>query len=112
MVLVNPIDEERVGNLELDFTGAEADREDRLEPGLERLLAADPALHHREHFFPEPAGILQLRGLRGHFQLSLLKRSLVRSAGRGGRGSRIRYCPLVRWGDSRSRITCDISTLS
>ena len=88
VVLVNPVDEERVWNLQLDFSGAEAQGLNRLEPRLERLLAANSPLHHREHFFPEPAGILQLRGLRGHFQLSLLK-GLCLPPGSRRDGSRI-----------------------
>src|SRR5262249_7343211 len=111
MVLMNPIDEERVRNLELDFSGAEAQRMDRLEPGFERLLAADSPLYHCEHFFPEPARILQLRGLRGHFQLSLLKRSLVLPAGSGTVGVESAP-PQARRGDSVPESPASVSTMS
>src|SRR5436190_4426551 len=111
MVLVNPIDEERVRNLELDFSGAEAQGMDRFEPGFECLLAADSSLHHREHFFPESAGILQLRGLRGHFQLSLPKRSLVLPAGLGIGGVESTP-PQARRGDSIPESPASVSTIS
>src|SRR5262249_41020869 len=59
VVLVDPIDEERVWDFELNRVGAESDGLDRLEPGVERLLAADAALHRGQDLPPKSTRLLQ-----------------------------------------------------
>jgi len=53
VVLVDPVDEERIGDFELDDLGAEHERYDRLEPGVERLLGLESGLYRDEDLPPE-----------------------------------------------------------
>src|SRR5439155_12374753 len=49
VVFVDPVHEERVGNFELDASGRQLARHDRLEPGFERLLALKPRADRGEN---------------------------------------------------------------
>ena len=69
---MNPVDEKRVRDFELDTLGAEFARHDRFEPCLESLLAPELSMHRHEDLRPDLQEFFRLHGLAGHFQLSLL----------------------------------------
>jgi len=53
MMFVDPVHEKRVRNFEFDALRSDFARGDRFEPGLERLIAFDSALHRHQDLSPD-----------------------------------------------------------
>ena len=97
------------GDFELDELGAEVQRHDRLEPGVERLLGLELDLYRREHLPPELSRCLWQHRLDGHCAILAVKRSGDSPQGSRRRepGSTVaagRVDVEARWPDGRSRV--------
>jgi hypothetical protein len=68
VVLVDPVHEERVGNLEVHRLRSELARHDGAEPGVERLAARESIPHLEEDLFPDGSDLVRGDRQDSHFQ--------------------------------------------
>ena len=68
VVFVDPVHEERVGNLEVHRLRPELTRHDGAEPGVERLAARESIPHLEEDLFPDDCDLVRGNRQDSHFQ--------------------------------------------